>query len=645
MNKINLSHTLFILGAVGVILTSIYSTFPFAKLFFILSHLILGGSLLIYLLIDFNKGSKVEYHFLALLFLVSIIKVLGVHLKYGLYMGADSFVEYTKITWLLENKVLTVGDDLSITPLAIIYGAIVSNVTGIDLLDGSFNLIHLITSALLPIGSYILIRNSFNIKVAILGAFILAYHPTNTVLGMSMTRENLALLFFFVSLILVIKQLKSPKISYLFLFSFMSIGIIFAHYTTAYFTAFIYIPMTIAIFFFHTRELISNPKNIYRFITPLIFLAIFIFFLSTGGYPAMGPAKSLFKLGSGFILNPKLILGFIFLIFLYFIIPKLKVYLQNRISSKFLWGMGVGIIIISIIAWSQLAPLIGSQLHYQSMSFLLGTSYTELMYKFYALFFVVGALICIWNLAVWNLSKDQAVIVVGGIASVALAVVWVISDLSTALGPHRALRFSAILSSLVAAILVLNLFRIIRTTRLKTIYISLILVVFSFPITAYLTDYMAFHSDPYPSKLNDNMYNIRGINEINTFNFALNLICPGTNCSTNSGGIGSDITSVIEFNRAENIFNEKITYNSQPMNKDVLLNPEKKSALFLRKSLLEYGQYIQYPIGSYFTSSPYIEELSYEERINLKKIIANNDILYSKDGFMLVLVKDFRIMR
>ena len=103
MNKINLSHTLFILGAVGVILTSIYSTFPFAKLFFILSHLILGGSLLIYLLIDFNKGSKVEYHFLALLFLVSIIKVLGVHLKYGLYMGADSFVEYTMSIYMSDQ--------------------------------------------------------------------------------------------------------------------------------------------------------------------------------------------------------------------------------------------------------------------------------------------------------------------------------------------------------------------------------------------------------------------------------------------------------------------------------------------------------------------------------------------------------------
>jgi hypothetical protein len=156
---------------------------------------------------------------------------------------------------------------------------------------------------------------------------------------------------------------------------------------------------------------------------------------------------------------------------------------------------------------------------------------------------------------------------------------------------------------------------------------------------------MAFHSDTYPSKLNDNMYNIRGINEIKTFNFALNLICPGANCIHDSGDIGSDITSVVEFNRAENIFNEKITYNYLLMNKDSLLNPEKKSALFLRKSLLEYGQYIQYPIGSYFTNSPYIEELSDEERINLKKIIENNDILYSKDGFMLVLVKDSRIMR
>lgn len=625
MNKIKLSYGLFILGAVGIIATSIYSTFPYAKPFFIFSSLLLGGSVLIYLFADLQKGSKAEYQFLALLFLVSVIKVLGIYLKYGIYMGADAFVEYTKIEWILDNQHMTVVDDLSKTPLAVIYAAIVSMFTGIAPLSGSFNLVHILTSALLPVGAYILMRNSFDIRVAILGAFILAYHPTNTVLGLSMTRENVALVFFMLTVILIIKQLQAPKIAYLFLFSVLSLSIILSHYTTTYFSVFILAVIALALFSFHIKELISAPKDVRRLFTPLVFLAFFIPFLKQGVYPGMGPAENLVTEAMRFLLRGEILLALLFLIIGFVVFTKLLMVLQNRRSNEFLWGIGIGLIMVSMVVWLKLAPLDVSRLHYQSTAILMGTSFVELLYKGYAFFFVGGSLFCLWEIMSKRISKEQGILIISGIASIFMAVVWVVSNLSTSLEPHRALRFSAMMGSLVAAILVINFYRSIKTERMRLAYTASILVVFAFPITAYITGYMAFYTDAYPSKLHDNMYNIRGMSEIRTFNFMSNLVPP-------------ESTIVVEFNRAENLLNRKISYDYELMSKEALLAPKKGSSQFLRKSLFKYGQYLQYPEGSYFLTSPQVVQLNEAELEALLHVIEQNDVIHTQDGYKLLYV-------
>jgi len=656
---IKLSLTLFAIGTVGIMVTSIHSTFAYAKSFFIFSSLLLGGSVLAYLFADLKKGSRGEYQFLVLLFLVSIVKVLGIYLKYGIYMGADAFVEYSKITWILDNPHITydlLQTEQAKTPLSAIYVAIVVMFTGIAPLSGSFNLVHLLTNAILPVGVYILIRNSFNIRVAILGAFLLAYHPTNTVLGLSMTRENVALVFFILAVILIIKQLQAPKMTYLFLFSVLSLSIILSHYTTAYFSAFILAVIALALFSFHINELISAPKDVIHLFTPLIFLAFFIPFLKQGWYPGMGPAEDLFNRAMGSLLRNEVILAVFFLVVGFVILPRLLTVLQNKLSNKFLYGIGIGLIMVALVIWLKLAPLAGSNLHYHSLAILMGTSPVELLYKIYAFFFVGGSLFCVWKIIQRSISKEQGILAVGGIASVIMAVVWVVSDLSVALGPHRALRFSAIIGSVVVAILVINLYRSIKTKRIRLAYIASILIVFAFPITAYVTDYMAFYTDAYPSKLHDNMYNIRGLNEIRTFNFMSNLV-PGATCAgyklekspmyivdgVERFGCVSESIIVVEFNRAENLLNQKLSYASELMSKEALLasktKESKDSSLFLRKSLFKYGQYIQYPDVSYFIASPQVVELTDEEFNKLKAIIEGSSVLYSQDGFILVQVK------
>jgi hypothetical protein len=108
-------------------------------------------------------------------------------------------------------------------------------------------------------------------------------------------------------------------------------------------------------------------------------------------------------------------------------------------------------------------------------------------------------------------------------------------------------------------------------------------------------------------------------------------------------GCVSESIIVVEFNRAENLLNQKLSYASELMSKEALLasktKESKDSSQLLRKSLFKYGQYIQYPDVSYFIASPQVVELTDEEFNKLKAIIEGSSVLYSQDGFILVQVK------
>jgi len=618
---IRLSFLLFVTGFTGIFFSAIFSTQPLAEGLFIASSLALGASLLAFLFIEMERNRRAELVFLILLLLVSIIKVIGIHLKYGIYMGADAFVEYNRVIWILENQHMTVGDDLAKTPLSMIYASIAAMFTGIEPLAGSFNLLHLITGALIPLGAYILIRNSFDIRVAIIGAFILAYHPTSTVLGLSMTRENVALVFFMLAVILIIKQLQAPRVTYLLLFSVLSLSLILSHYTTAYFSVFITGVATLALFSFHIREFVAEPKSLLRLSTPLIFFAFFIPFQKFGLYPALGTAEDLTNTAIRFLLQGEIILPVFLLVSGYLIFRKPLTELIKKRRREFLWGSCIGLI-IALVAWLKMAPLSNSQLHYQSIAILIGTSFVDILYKIYAFFFIAGCAFCLWKISERNLNKEQSVLAVVGIFSILMAVVWVVSELSISLEPHRALRFSAMIGSLVAALLIVHLYDRIKTKRTGLTYIVFILIVFGFPITAYVSDYLAFSKDTYPSKLHDNMYNIRAMEEIKTFDFMKKLIPEKSHI-------------LVEFNRGEDMLSPS-SHNRTLMNKMAFLTPKEGGYLFLRKSLFKYGQYIQYPEGSYFLTPPRVVELKEEEFKNLTTTIEQNDVVYSQDGYKLV---------
>ncbi len=263
-----LAILLSILGFLGVVIASLGYSKPLANEIFLLSSFTLGASLFVFLFIDVEKNSVYENLFLLLLFSSAVIKVFAIHIVYGIYLGADASLEEIAIREILSSGFLnTTGRAAAIliSPLSMIYVAITSMFTGYDPLKGMFNLIHLITGASIPLLIYVLIRNSFNTKIAILSSIVLAYSPPNIFLGLSMTRENFGIIFFLLSLVLLLGKIKS--ITYLFTLIFLLISLALSHYTTTYFALLVFLIILTSTILYQIKE--RDFKQSLKIVFPL----------------------------------------------------------------------------------------------------------------------------------------------------------------------------------------------------------------------------------------------------------------------------------------------------------------------------------------------------------------------------------------
>jgi uncharacterized membrane protein len=456
------SILLFLISFVGITITSLKYTLPFAKGIFMLSSLALGASLFMYFFIRVEKNSKSEYLFLTLLYLSTIVKVFGIHLKYGIFLGADASAEYTVIKGALSTGFLSTGiSGLLASPLSMIYVTVASLFTGIVPVKGVFNLIHLVTSAAIPVVAYILIRNSFNAKIAILSSIVLAYNPPNVFLGLSMTRENFALLFFMLSLVLIVNKLNSIK--HIFILVFLLFALVLSHYTTTYFAVLVYF---------------------------IIFMLIAAYQIKEKKYKK-----------SFYVLFP-------------FAVFALIIYYWLSISPSHSRDIGIAKEYVSSVVNFLTFKIQFSALHYESLWLLKGTSLIEILYKLQGLLIISGCFVLAREIFRRELSRTQTILAIICIPLTFMAILWVvIPALSTSLPPHRALRYTIMLNSLAAGFLLYIIFNLTKV-RFKPILTASLIVLYTFPIAGYVADILAFSSEEYPSELQSNMYNVMSLEEI-----------------------------------------------------------------------------------------------------------------------------------
>ncbi len=571
---LKLALFLFISGFIGIVITSLGYTLPLAKEIFLLSSFVLGASLFVFLFIDVEKNSRGENLFLILLFASAIVKAFAIHLKYGIFLSADASAEETVIRGILSSGFLGAGiKGLLATPLSMIHVALSSLFTGITPLNGIFNIIHLITGAIIPVTAYVLIRNSFNTKIAILSSIVLAYSPPNVFVGLSMTRENFGLLFFMLSLILIVGRLNS--MAHLATLIFLFFSLIFSHYTTTYFAFLVFLIIFSVIALYHIKE--KEYKKSFLMLSPFI-VGVFVLYI--------------------WLLNSPSHYG------------------DLSIATDYVMGT------LNFLTFKTTF----NTLHYESIALLTGTSLIELLYKFQGLIIIAGAIVLSREISRQKLSKNQATLAVICLPMTLMAILWVVvPDLSISLPPHRALRYTSMVTSLGVGFLLYPLFNSTKV-RFRIAITVVALFLYTFPISGYISDILVFSPGEYPSELNNNMYNIMSIREIEVMGSVNEFIAGGSN-----------VIAEFPVARALEMHPDKAGKISF-MRNNTWENPPRESIIIVRRALFSNGQFISYPYGklSFVVNSPYVHKFKESEFRGALQEIEQNNVIYSQNDFKIL---------
>ena len=571
---VKISLLLFAVGCTGILFSSYDYQIPGAESIFILCSLSIGACLLLYLFINM-RNTKARSVFLSLLFLASIIKVAGILVKYGIFLGADAFSEYGVINHLMVNGFLPLQSSLAEFPLSMIGVSSLSMATGLPPIVGVWNLIDLVSAALIPVFVFLIFNQHFSERISLLASLFVAYHPTNTIFGMSMTRENFALLLLCIAIYIISMQMNNKiRPEYVPVFLIVTVSFIGSHYTSAYYGVMV--------------------------ITVLGLLCLILYFL-----------RKWRGLRQFYVIIPVMIL------FLWW--SNTIIHLSDLGTAKnFLTNM-----------WEFLtfqSPALREPVHYEIAWIASKTDLLTMLYLVQVLILVVGSVWFIILIIRRRLSYGQMVFASLAIALVALDGIWfLIPELSGALFLSRILRYTILFNSIAAGFFVASLLdiRLIRRKRVVTrnairmLVCLAVLVILVFPISAELTKYIGFTDAAYPAELENETYNIRSMTEIGLLGFV-----------ASTAPDGAPVVLEFPFSNALSLYQSSCV--PILMKKEMLLDPSPGQGLtILRRSLLEYGQYIYYP-ENWQLAGPYVDTLSDKELVELRHNVWSGSIVYDK---------------
>jgi len=251
-------------------------------------------------------------------------------------------------------------------------------------------------------------------------------------------------------------------------------------------------------------------------------------------------------------------------------------------------------------------------------------SFVELFYKVQALFFIFGSVVLIRKIFEKKLSRDQTILATVSVLLTVLAILFVITP-SAPLEPHRILRFTVMINCLAVGFFVISTYERLRTKTIKMLFLLFFIIAFVYPTTSYITNYMAFSPDEYPSELHGNMYNIRSMSEIRALERVSTILPDGSTVS-------------IERGRWLGLQGREKNFKQELMNKTILLSPPQDSYIFLRKSLFKHKQYIEYSEDWWRRVPPYVVKLNETEFDTIKQNIEQNNVVYDQGSYRLLYV-------
>ncbi|WP_269848771.1 glycosyltransferase family 39 protein [Methanosarcina horonobensis] len=271
----------FLVGTAGILISSHSTTSTYSQLTFIISSLLLGLSPSLFIFSPTSQNKNENLIIASLLFLVAIIKVLGLHIKYGLYLGCDSVAEFGVIKSLfLQPTFELTSNALTEFPLSYISVYMISTITNVNPIAESWNFTHLFSHALTVIFLYLLIKNIFDRDIAVISCIAYMYNPAVSIYSLSMTRENYGTLFLVTSIYIMQIQAKRNRPSGVLVYIIICTALIFSHYTTSYFNLLTLSLLFLTGFILHFSKTKNKDSKKYRnfyvlFFSAVLFLWIF----------------------------------------------------------------------------------------------------------------------------------------------------------------------------------------------------------------------------------------------------------------------------------------------------------------------------------------------------------------------------------
>jgi uncharacterized membrane protein len=584
-----LSLVCLLLGAAGILISSHNSTYVYSEPIFIVSSLLLGVSLLVFLFTPSSQPKKEKIFITLLLFLIAIVKVIGLHIKYGMYLGCDSVAEFLviKLIYLHPSLNLTLNA-LTEFPLSYIFVYTTSAVINVYPISGSWNFIHLVTNALTVVLLYLLIESLFNRDIAIISCITYMYNPAVSIYTLSMTRENFGILFLVASIYVIQTQAKKSSPSGVFVYIIFAVSLLFSHYTTAYFS-----------------------------------LVILVLLFSIGSV-----VKFLRKKSQDF---PKYknfhVLFFSIILFMWVFYTTYHHQTDIHVADNMLRG-------IADLFQTKEMQIASNR---ETAKIISDFSMVQVLYKLQGFYIALGSLYLLVQMR--KTTGYQLIFAIVALMSVVLITLSAfMPSLADSLSPTRIMRFGIVLGCISVGYMTVRMKSRLKSDNhkiYKIIVLMVMTILFIYPISQWIaTEYMSFTNQPYPYELRSEMYNIRSTHEVNTIEQIYNKL-PENNSTLAVEMPLATLKPFLLF-APESVqtayLNDSILFGKE-INNDTL-----NSYIFMRRSLYENRQLIEYP-ENWRSASSFLRKLNNTEFIGLRSKIENNYILYDEGSYKLIKIK------
>lgn len=577
-----------LIGTAGILISVHNTTNTHSQLIFLISSLLLGISLLLVIGSPSSQNKNENFIIALLLFLVAIIKVLGLHAKYGLYLGCDSVAEFSVIKPLfLQPTFELTSNALTEFPLSYIFVYITSTLTNVNPLAGSWNLIHLISNAFTVVFLYLLIKDVFDRDIAIISCIAYMYNPAVSIYSLSMTRENFGILFLVVSIYIMQVQAKRNSPSGVLVYIIIVVSLVFSHYTTAYFSLLILLLLYSTGLVFHVSR--TNNQDPYKY------KKFYILFFS---------------------------------IILFLWVFNLTYHHQGdiRIADQMLRGL-------TDLCKTKEMEISSSR---ETAKIFSDFSVVQTLYKLQALYISIGSFYLLAQIR--KLSGYQRIFAVVAFFNVSLiALSAFVPSFADSLSPTRIMRFGIVLACIPVGYITVQVKSKVTPNKQKMNKILVLMVMtffFVYPISQWIaTEYMAFTPEPYPSELRSEMYNIRSMHEINTLDQIDKKLPANSTLALEMQLATSTVFSLSKSKNSQPIYlDDRILFGKE--NDNLKLN----SFIFMRKSLYEERQFIEYP-ENWRSTPTFLKTLNDTELVNLNEKIEDNYLVYDEGAYKLLKLK------